>query len=218
MDVGGVMVVPRPVTLAGVVGRHGGSTDPDVIVRAHYRAMHEADSDDGFDWPVYHAALLVHCGVPAGSRAACDEDMVEAIRVTPDWWSHTLPGVAAALPALAGRYRLGIVSNSDGTVQRVLAELGLCQVGPGSATPVEVIVDSAVVGVEKPDPRIFTAALDVLGLPPDEVGYVGDTRAFDMAGARAAGLLPLHLDPYGFCPSDDHRHLTGIADLVTQAR
>jgi putative hydrolase of the HAD superfamily len=214
MDVGGVLVVPRPANLSGVVAAYGGTSDPRTLIRAHYQAMHDADSDESFDWPVYHDALLRHCGVRAEDRETCAEDMAEAVRVTADWWSHPVDGVADALPLLAERYRLGIVSNSDGTVRRLLAQLGLCQVGSGPATPVEVIVDSAEVGVEKPDPRIFAAALEPLDLQPGEVGYVGDTRAFDMAGARAAGLVPLHLDPYRMCPDSGHRHIAGIADLA----
>lgn len=215
MDVGGVLVVPRPGTLAGVVAPHGGITDPDEIIRVHYAAMTAADSDHGFDWDRYHAELLDGCRVPVSARAACDDDMAEMERVTPDLWSHPLPGVRGALRSLAGQYRLGIVSNSNGTVRSLMAELDLCQQGPGPATEVDVIVDSAVVGVEKPDPSIFAFAMEILGLSPDEVSYVGDTRAFDVAGARAAGLRPIHLDPYGFCAGDDHEHITGIADLVT---
>ena len=74
-------------------------------------------------------------------------------------------------------------------------------------------MDSAVVGVEKPDARIFDSALSALGLPADQVGYVGDTLAFDVRGARAAGLRPIHIDPYGFCQADDHAHVTSLADI-----
>jgi FMN phosphatase YigB (HAD superfamily) len=44
--------------------------------------------------------------------------------------------------------------------------------------------------------------------------YVGDTVFFDVAGARAAGLAPVHVDPYHFCPLDDHPHIASIGDLV----
>ncbi|WP_344125332.1 HAD family hydrolase [Luedemannella flava] len=215
LDVGGVLVVPDPRAVGGVMGGHGGATDPDDLIRAHYRAVHEADGDDGdFDWPGYHTGLVVHSGVPVGARELCNQGMIELVRAMPNLWSYPLPGMAATLRALAGRYRLGIVSNNDGTVGRLLAEQGLCQLGAGPAAPVEVIVDSALAGVAKPDPRIFTLALDVLGLPPEEVGYVGDTRAYDVSGARAAGLRPFHLDPYGFCVAADHEHLADLADLL----
>jgi putative hydrolase of the HAD superfamily len=47
---------------------------------------------------------------------------------------------------------------------------------------------------------------------------VGDTGWADVAGARAAGVRPVHLDPHGFCPlPDDHDHvvdLDGVTALV----
>jgi putative hydrolase of the HAD superfamily len=214
LDVGGVLVVPRPERLAGLVTPYGGLADVDELIRAHYRAIYDADSDAGFDWPGYHRSLLTYCGVAADDYDSCFAGLATMAVGPPPLWSHVLPGVADALRALAGRYRLGIVSNNDGTVAELLAELELCQLGEGPAARVEVIIDSALVGLEKPDPRIFDAALDVLGLPADEVGYVGDTLAYDVAGARAAGLRPFHVDPYGLCAARDHEHLTGLSDLL----
>ena len=58
------------------------------------------------------------------------------------------------------------------------------------------IVDSTVVGVSKPDPRIFDIALDAMGVAPEDAWYAGDTPAFDVVGARAAGLRPFLVDPF----------------------
>jgi putative hydrolase of the HAD superfamily len=60
-----------------------------------------------------------------------------------------------------------------------------------------VIVDSSVVGVEKPDPRIFTIALERLAEEPERAAYVGDFPDVDVVGARAAGLVAILLDPFG---------------------
>lgn len=107
------------------------------------------------------------------------------------------------------------MSNSDGTVEASLAQTGICQVGPGRGTPVEVILDSQVVGAEKPDPKIFRIALDGLGLEAGEVVHVGDTRFADIAGAQAAGIRPIHIDPYGDCPAPDgHEHARSLAEIV----
>jgi putative hydrolase of the HAD superfamily len=80
------------------------------------------------------------------------------------------------------------------------------------------VIDSAVVGVSKPDPRIFALALDALGLPGADRGaivHVGDSLRYDVAGALAAGVRPLHLDPHGFCPAPvGHEHLRRLADLL----
>ncbi len=213
LDVGGVLVVPQPAALSRVLVRSGATLERDALVRAHYRAIADADSLDGLDWVRYNARLLELSGIAEADRKRCAADMAEMVRTTADLWSHPLPDVAYGLPSLAERYRVGIVSNSDGSVRRLLAQLAMCQLGPGPATEVEVIIDSAVVGVSKPDPRIFHLALAEMGIPAAEVGYVGDTLAYDMAGAVAAGLQPIHLDPYGFCRHDDHRHITGISEL-----
>jgi putative hydrolase of the HAD superfamily len=72
-----------------------------------------------------------------------------------------------------------------------------------------------VVGVAKPDPAIFYLALNALRVPPGgTVLHVGDSLRYDVAGALAAGLQPVHLDPYGFCPAPDrHPHVRSLADL-----
>jgi putative hydrolase of the HAD superfamily len=52
----------------------------------------------------------------------------------------------------------------------------------------EVVIDSALAGVEKPDPAIFHAALEALGVPARDALYVGDLYDVDVLGARAAGM------------------------------
>ncbi len=122
---------------------------------------------------------------------------------------------------------MGVVSNSDGTVAGDLRRVGLCYApgGPDApddgpdrpdAIPMGVILDSAVVGVAKPDPRIFHLALEALDVPADgTVLHVGDSLRYDVAGALAAGLQPVHMDPYGFCPAPDgHPHVRSLAELA----
>jgi putative hydrolase of the HAD superfamily len=115
---------------------------------------------------------------------------------------------------------MGVVSNSDGTVQAELRRLGVCY-APQDApqeqgVPVGVVVDSAVAGVAKPDPAIFGIALAALGVPASQnVLYVGDSVRYDVTGARAAGLRPVHLDPYGLCTAPDgHRHIRTLTELA----
>lgn len=90
------------------------------------------------------------------------------------------------LARLARRYRLGIVSNFYGNLARVCDDAGI-----GSLF--SVLVDSAEVGCEKPDPRIFRAALDALGVGAGAATFVGDSLPRDMAGARAVGMRHIWL-------------------------
>ena len=68
-------------------------------------------------------------------------------------WVEPVPGSREGLQALADTgVRLGIVSNADGMMGPRLAQLELCQVGPGIGVDIECVIDSGNVGVMKPDP------------------------------------------------------------------
>ena len=111
---------------------------------------------------------------------------------------------------------IGLVSNADGRLEESLRELSLCQVGDGPGVAVHAILDSVVVGLEKPDPRLFALALQHLGVERRHALHVGDSVHTDVKGARAAGIPVLHFVPYGDCDPTEapHRHLARLADLA----
>jgi putative hydrolase of the HAD superfamily len=130
-------------------------------------------------------------------------------------WTVLIPGAVDGLRTIAGTgRRLAIVSNSDGTVEQRLREWGVCQVGPGEGVEVDIVVDSAAVGVAKPDPAIFDFALSATGASPVDTVHVGDSVRMDVGGARAAGIRPLHLDPFGFCSAADHEHVRSLEEVA----
>ena len=94
----------------------------------------------------------------------------------------------SVLAALAPRYRIGVVSNWYGNLERVLSEAGMAKL-------VGAVADSARLGFEKPDPRIFEAALKLLGATPGETAMVGDSLEKDCAPARALGLSAVWYRP-----------------------
>ncbi|MQA75139.1 MAG: HAD-IA family hydrolase [Solirubrobacterales bacterium] len=99
--------------------------------------------------------------------------------------------VAPALERLrSDGLRLVCVSNWDVSLTDVLARCGLDGLLDG-------VVSSAGAGARKPDPAIFAPALALAGCAPAEAIHVGDTAAEDVAGARAAGVVPLLLDRSG---------------------
>jgi HAD superfamily hydrolase (TIGR01509 family) len=102
---------------------------------------------------------------------------------------------------------LGVVSNSDGRADEALQAAGLRQY-------FDSVIDSSVVGVEKPDPRIFRAALDALGVTAGETLYVGDIYEIDIEGARAAGIEAVLLSESGPAPERSCRTAQSIDDLV----
>jgi HAD superfamily hydrolase (TIGR01509 family) len=109
-------------------------------------------------------------------------------------WRRVGAGVPHALERMrAAGLKLAVVSNSEGTVEAMLAEQGLRPF-------FETVVDSAVVGLVKPDAAIFHLALDRLGVAPDAAIMVGDSPTADVFGARAAGLRAALLDPRDLSP------------------
>lgn len=90
------------------------------------------------------------------------------------------------LTILRQRYTLGIISNFYGNVATLCQECGL-------AALCDVIIDSAQVGVSKPERRIFTLALEQLGCAPHTAVYVGDSFERDVIGAKTAGLHTIWL-------------------------
>ena len=95
------------------------------------------------------------------------------------------------LPTLRSLRRWGktlaVVSNWDPALPALLAEVGLAEF-------FAFILPSAEIGVEKPDGRIFSLALQRLGLEPQEVVHIGDSYEADVVGARAVGITPILLD------------------------
>jgi putative hydrolase of the HAD superfamily len=235
LDAGGVLVFPQPDLLRPPLQALGVSPDVAAFERAHYQAMLVQDAATvppapGTWWREYLVGYFAGCGV---AEDQCRELAAEvALATVGETWTHVGTGAMAGLRALAALgLPMGVVSNSDGTVQAALRRLGVCYApdapdaphapdkpdAPDAAgVPVGVVVDSAVVGVAKPDPAIFGIALDALGVPASgTVLHVGDSLRYDVAGALAAGLEPVHLDPHGFCPAPDgHRHVRTLAELA----
>jgi FMN phosphatase YigB (HAD superfamily) len=87
----------------------------------------------------------------------------------------------AVLERLAPRYRLGVVSNFYGNVERILVDAGI-------APLLTVVSDSNCVGCMKPDRRIFEHALAALGTAPAATLHVGDSYERDVCAAHALGL------------------------------
>ena len=97
--------------------------------------------------------------------------------------------VPAVLAGLRGRYRLAVLSNADNDfLLACLARNGL---------EFEAVVTSEMAEAIKPDPSIFHYLADVLGLPPEQILYVGDWPMPDIVGARRAGVPVVWLNRHG---------------------
>jgi putative hydrolase of the HAD superfamily len=98
------------------------------------------------------------------------------------------PDAASVLRALAGTFRLALVTNGASDVQREKLR------GSGFAEHFGAVVVSGELGHGKPDPRPLLRALDALGTAPHAAAMVGDSVARDVGAARAAGVYAVWLD------------------------
>ena len=84
----------------------------------------------------------------------------------------------------------------------------------GPLTNVAAIVDSGILKIAKPEPGIFTPALEALGTDPSRTLYVGDTVHADVVGATRAAMPVVQLDPLGLHHDLPHTKATGVAEVV----
>ena len=110
---------------------------------------------------------------------------------------------------LKKQYPLVLVSNFYGNIATVLKEFKLDGI-------FDTIIESAVVGVRKPDPQIFTLGVEALGMQPDEVVVVGDSMDKDIIPASKAGCHTIWFKGEGWTNDPVDESLAGkvITDLT----
>jgi HAD superfamily hydrolase (TIGR01549 family) len=129
--------------------------------------------------------LRENLGAAAGGRRL--DEMAGFI--TQSFVAESREGFAASrqvLEALTGRFRMGIVSNFYGNLEIILAEADL-------AGFFRAVADSSKLGIFKPDPRIFSHAIEQLGSVPAETAMVGDSLDKDCVPARNLGITAIWL-------------------------
>jgi putative hydrolase of the HAD superfamily len=211
-DAGGTLVGLHAARLTEALERRGYA--PACVDTAFWRTVVLLDTEfsprtGAFDnwWLAWQRRLAEHCEIPG--EVFCE--VYDELNDEAFLWDSPLDGAAECLDALAGAgVRLGVVSNADGRIASALERAGL-------ADRFEVIVDSAVVGVEKPDPAIFSHALGPLGLEPDEAWYLGDTVTYDAAAADAAGLTSWVVDHRGAHVLEHPRRVRSLGEFADLA-
>lgn len=115
------------------------------------------------------------------------------------------------LEKLSERYPLVLVSNFYGNVESVIRDMGIRQYFRG-------IIESAVVGVRKPDARIFMLGVIALGLKPEEVLVVGDSMRKDILPAESIGCHTAWLKGKGWTADEDAMthpsQISSLADIL----
>jgi len=112
------------------------------------------------------------------------------------------------LRQLKAQTPLVLVSNFYGNISVVLREFGLDQM-------FQSVIESAVVGVRKPDPRIFLMGVEALQLDPSQVTVVGDSLSKDILPARRAGCQTVWLKGEGW--TKDEEAMASEADRIIRS-
>jgi HAD superfamily hydrolase (TIGR01509 family) len=214
-DAGGTLVFPNFPLISEKLSARGRRVPPEELERGEQRARFLLDdpelirtSDDTSRWKLYFETIFRFCGVtdPPVLRVVLEE--LQAIHRESNLWEIVPPDVAPALEALRPRFRLSVISNANGTVREKLRRVGLLGY-------FETVLDSHEEGVEKPDPRIFRKALERTGARADQSLYIGDMYHIDVAGARAAGMEVVLLDPADLHRDKPVRRIAGLSALLS---
>lgn len=145
---------------------------------------------------------------------ACDAEgiarEVNEAYCQPTHW-RIFDDVLPCLKELKRRHlRLGIVSNWSANLESLIRGLRM-------APYFDEIVSSADVGYRKPNPMIFTIAMERMGVDASEAAHVGDRPDADGRGAEAAGVTPVIVDRTGAhaaCGYATVRSLDGLAEII----
>ncbi len=165
-----------------------------------------ADTDETRRRP-YFTALLDELGVAAAAAQRLIERF-DAAHAQANLWRVMLPSTPRILQELRDRgLTLGVVSNADGRIAAILRQCGIEQF-------FQVVIDSHLVGVEKPDPRIFHLALAQTQTRPEQAVFVGDIYGIDVLGAERAGIRPLLLDMLGCYEGVDCEKIRHLGELL----
>ncbi|MBN1421799.1 MAG: HAD family hydrolase [Planctomycetes bacterium] len=138
---------------------------------------------------------------------ALAEELSEAFRRERRARNAPFPEVEEVLSDLRASHGLGLVSNGVSDHQRDKLRAA------GLDGAFEVMVFSGDLGVGKPDPRVFEAALAALGVRPGEAAMVGNSLRRDVAGAMGAGLRGIWINRAGVPRVDGIVPDAEIADL-----
>lgn len=102
------------------------------------------------------------------------------------------------LEALKEQYPMMLVSNFYGNIDEVLRGYGIRDMFKG-------IIESAVVGIRKPNPTLFKLGVDALELPAEQVLVIGDSLRKDIAPAEQLGCQALWLKGKGWTQEEDQQ-------------
>jgi HAD superfamily hydrolase (TIGR01509 family) len=215
LDAGGVLIYPNWERVSGTLRRHGVHVDPEALSAAEPHAKRAIDegthiqstTDAQRTW-LYMDLVFEHAGIQPSEAVNRAVRELAAYHAEHNLWEHVGDDVVPALARLrAAVPTLVVVSNANGVLHRLFDRVGLTRY-------FDVICDSCVEKVEKPDPRYFQLALERSASRPESTTMVGDLYHVDVVGARNAGLDAILLDPMGLYADVDCERVPTLASLA----
>lgn len=217
-DLGGTLVGIDFNWISEELGRLGVTCTADELARAEAAARPAVSARLGGDDPPeeffgFFLSSMLRSALPSTQHETVSDLIVQ---LTPillpggkglKLWSAILSGTREVLIEFSRLgLRMAVVSNSDGTLAESLKALDLFRF-------FNAVIDSEIVGYAKPDSRIFEVALRAVGAKAGQTVHIGDMYFADVVGARAAGLHPVLLDPYGDWGEVDCVRVASLAEL-----
>lgn len=144
-------------------------------------------------------------------ESACTEVMERLNAAHAD--RHVWCGIDHEVPRVLAELRrqglaIAVISNTDDG--RLIDSLAAC----GIADSFDLLIDSHVVGLRKPDAAIFHLALERLSLDARDAAYIGDSYVHDALAARAVGLRGVLLDPLDLHPESVCPRIKSLGELL----
>jgi HAD superfamily hydrolase (TIGR01549 family) len=209
-DVGNTLLFPNWPRILVPLRARGVWPPPDQLQETERRTKHQFDQEmltrqgkvDHSFWEMFYTRLLEAVGQ---SDSGLRQQLIQATHTSANW-DIIQPKTREILQRLAQRFRIGVISNADGKIDKVLT---VCGIGYCFLH----ITDSGIVGHEKPHPAIFAAALEKMRIPAEHAMYVGDVYSVDYVGATKAGMQAILLDVVGAYRDDGLPRVESLVEL-----
>ena len=181
-DIGGVLTQSPVTRITEFCRGHGISDETRMTIFSHGESP----------WSRFERSELDHAGFAAEFDRevgpGCSVDGVGFLRMFFEGFPPR-PEMLAVVEALRGQVKMGCITNnvaSDGEARRRTSGLDVHSI-------FEVVVESAKVGMRKPDPRIYQLACELLGVTPNRSVFLDDIGQ-NLKGARALGMTTIRVD------------------------
>lgn len=210
-DVGNTLLFPSWDIILQPLGQPDDGRMPSILSEAEKSAKLELDRNmsergtvDQSYWSNVFQLVLDRLGI---SSVDLHSKLIALARKSLNW-SVVAPDAISVLEILKRDYRLGVISNADGTVDEQLRRSRL-------SSYFELIVDSGRCGFEKPDARIFEHAAQSLSLTTSDCLYIGDVYSIDYLGAQRAGMQSILCDAAAIYSDTNHTRAGSLTEILT---